>query len=922
MEEKKETVKYSIGLDLGTASIGWAVVDDGDKLIRKSGKNLWGVRLFDEAKSAKKRRMFRRQRRTINKRSWRLHLLKQELKDYVLKEDKDFFKKLKESQKCPSERNNGDKYFLFNEDNYDDKKYYKEFPTIYHLREALKNEKKVKDLANRSIYYRLLYLALSDILKCRGNFLTKGEISDVNKSKEEIIKMVSDFFDDYDIDFKIELEDAIKWVENDLGIKTYEFKTNHSNKDVIKAFRGKKFNLNSFFKSGKDEKLEKLEISFSDEEWEETEGLDSEKLNLAERLKEVHDAIKLFKLLKNHSSFSDAKIAQYNKHKEDLKELKDAFKQLGSKEYNTFFKNKIKEEPKNSNDEETSNEKPKEKPTYSSYVGVGSKKKTTKEDLVKEIIKRFSGKKDLLFSVKGYNKETKDFKDDFLPIPNGRENSIIPYQLHKDEANDILKNATISETNKEHIIKLIEFKVPYYVGPLGKADTKNQNYWLDKKEGKNDIKITPYNFDEVIDNEKTAATFIERMVRNCTYLHEEPSMRKDTILYQTYVFYNTVNKIKINDVYLEPWQKEKLFEILISGNKITKNLIKKRHSELEIGEDPNITGIPDDDKTPLNISLKAVKNFRDIFPSQENDKLYQNFYDAVVEELSLFNKDNIELREKRLESLLKNNSTITLNEDQKENLVRIGKSDTGNLSFKFLNGIKLFYDDAISNGETVIEILKKSNLNLMEILYYNSKSDNIPINLQIIERENNEGISAGLQDSNELNGYLKKRYVPTLVRQGIIQANLVVKEIVKIMGCNPERIAIEFTRENDSKNKGKETTSRLREIQNLYGKIKEELPFKISFSDEKKDNTFYIDDIKYEDERLKQKKVFLYLLQKGKDLYTGESINFNDIINDNHKYDIDHIWPQSKIKDDSLRNNLVLTEKTVNEKKNKHLPAT
>lgn len=243
--------------------------------------------------------------------------------------------------------------------------------------------------------------------------------------------MVSDFFNDYDIDFKIKLEDAIKWVENDLGVKTYEFKTNHSNKDVIKAFRGKKFNLNSFFQSGKDEKLEKLEISFSDEEWEETEGLDSEKLNLAERLKEVHDAIKLFKLLKNHSSFSDAKIAQYNKHKEDLKELKDAFKQLGSKEYNAFFKDKIKEEPKNNDDKETSSKKPKEKPTYSSYVGVGSKKKTSKEDLVKEILKLFSGKEQLLNSVEGYDSGRKEFKDDFLPIPNGRDNSIIPYQIHK-----------------------------------------------------------------------------------------------------------------------------------------------------------------------------------------------------------------------------------------------------------------------------------------------------------------------------------------------------------------------------------------------------------------------------------------------------------------------------------------------------------
>ena len=40
--------RYHIGLDIGTSSIGWAVIGDDFKIKRKKGKNLIGVRLFKE----------------------------------------------------------------------------------------------------------------------------------------------------------------------------------------------------------------------------------------------------------------------------------------------------------------------------------------------------------------------------------------------------------------------------------------------------------------------------------------------------------------------------------------------------------------------------------------------------------------------------------------------------------------------------------------------------------------------------------------------------------------------------------------------------------------------------------------------------------------------------------------------------------
>lgn len=52
----------------------------------------------------------------------------------------------------------------------------------------------------------------------------------------------------------------------------------------------------------------------------------------------------------------------------------------------------------------------------------------------------------------------------------------------------------------------------------------------------------------------------------------------------------------------------------------------------------------------------------------------------------------------------------------------------------------------------------------------------------------------------------------------------------------------------------------------------------------------------------------------GKCMYTGEAIDLDDLMKKNSKWDRDHIYPQSKIKDDSI-DNLVLVNKTVNSHK-------
>jgi CRISPR-associated endonuclease Csn1 len=71
---------------------------------------------------------------------------------------------------------------------------------------------------------------------------------------------------------------------------------------------------------------------------------------------------------------------------------------------------------------------------------------------------------------------------------------------------------------------------------------------------------------------------------------------------------------------------------------------------------------------------------------------------------------------------------------------------------------------------------------------------------------------------------------------------------------------------------------------------------------------------KHSNENLNSKKLYLWFTQLCKCAYTGKYIPLTELY-DNKKWDIDHIYPQSKVKDDSLQNNLVLVDTIKNKDK-------
>ena len=171
-------IDYYLGLDMGTSSVGWAVTDENYRLLRAKGKDLWGIREFEEASTAVERRTHRISRRRRQRSVVRIGLLKEYFHDEIIKTDPLFFQRLENSKyhledKDEQVRNrNG----IFNDPDYQDVDYYKQFPTIFHLRKELINQSEPHDV-------RLVFLALLNMFKHRGHFLNASLSGEGNGRK-------------------------------------------------------------------------------------------------------------------------------------------------------------------------------------------------------------------------------------------------------------------------------------------------------------------------------------------------------------------------------------------------------------------------------------------------------------------------------------------------------------------------------------------------------------------------------------------------------------------------------------------------------------------------------------------------------------------------------------------------------------------
>ncbi len=895
--------EYFLGLDMGTSSVGWAVTDESYQLLKAKGKDLWGVREFEEAETAVERRTHRVSRRRRQRETVRIGILKEYFHDAIMQVDSCFYQRLDNSKYCLADKEKSvrDKNGIFHDAKYTDKEYYAQYPTIFHLRKELLQSKQEHDV-------RLVYLALLNMFKHRGHFLnaslgtTSGEckMSDIY---ENFCGLTADL-----LEVEFPEQDDCSRMEDILSRREYSRKKKaellsellevsskeRQKKALINCICGLKVDLKVLYGDIVEYDADKkLTICFSDAGYEEKVQeligvLGDECFELLQIMKEMYDVGSLVCIMKGYRYLSEARVAQYEKHGSDLKLFKALVRKYCTKEeYDQFFR-------------DTANG------TYSAYVNSENSKEKQRRDMKgRTRDDLYATVKKLLHQMPSDDEQVQYVmnemeKENFLPKQLTASNGVIPNQVHLAELEKILENAgeylsflhSIDEsglTVSERISRLFSFQIPYYLGPLSERSAQNGgNGWVVRRESG---QILPWNVEDKIDVKETAEMFITKMVRRCTYMSGENVLPKASLLYEKFCVLNEINNLRVYGEKISVAMKQDIYHDLFQrGKKVTRKQIYNYllgRGAVKEGEIEQITGID----ITINSQLASYGKFKSVIGEEIDTDRGREMAENIIFWSTVYGDSKKFLREK-----VEERYGTLLSQEQTKRILGFKYKDWGRLSKTFLE----MPGCSKCTGEVLplIRMMWETNDNLMELMVKDAYTY-----VEELERYqgNSYKVLAELQSED-----LDDMYFSAPVKRMVWQTLLIIKEVEKIMGTAPKRLFVEMTREEEKEKSRKD--SRKQQFLELYKNIREE-------------DQDWKRIIEEADEKgtLRSKKMFLYLTQRGRSMYTGKPIDLDDLFNDNI-YDIDHIYPRHFVKDDNLSNNLVLVEKEVNAHKKDNYP--
>lgn len=880
---------YYAGFDIGTDSVGYAVADTDYNLCKFKGNAMWGVDLFEESNSAAERRTLRSARsRGLRKRN-RIEWLQMLFDEEISKVDNAFYQRLKESCLYLDDKSSNVPYAVFADGNYTDKEFHTDYPTIYHLRKELIKSSQPHDI-------RLVYLALHHIIKHRGHFLFDNMGSDF-ESESSFEALFDDLKlylkEEYEIEF--ECNDSLRFSEilKDKTLKKtakssesyklfgYSKRNNPYETALIDLICGRKVKFSDMFgdKSFDSEEVNGITFESGYDDNENTyRDLLQEKFELIEKAKAVYDWAILADILngekyngKNYISF--AKVKTYEEHSSDLKILKKFVKERCKPLYDEIFritKDKLD--------------------NYTAYCG--KYKENGKNGVIiyrpdvdpQDKFCKYLKKKFEKLDKTGYEEMFDKIENGtFMPKIVVKDNGVIPMQVNRSELKAILKNAStyLEFLNKkdengisvsDKIVKIFEFRIPYYVGPLNNHSLKS---WLVRS----NEKIYPWNFDSVVDIEQSAENFINNLTSKCTYLPTKDVIPKNSILYSAFTVLNELNNLRLDGKKPDVSLKQAIFNDLFMTHKKVRRKDLLNYLKSEKGITPDITGIDGDFKSSMRSAIEMSQ-----FNLTDSEK------EDAIKAITVFGDDKKLLR-KRLKRQLGSKLSD-------EDIMRISKlkyKDWGRLSKEFLTEI---YNVDKNTGElqfNIIHALWQTNDNLMELL--GSKYG---------FEQSRQNYLDGIQTGQSLEKMVENLYISPAVKRPVYQSLKIMHEINKIQGHAPKKIFVEMTRKDGVKGDKGRKESRKTKLVDLYKKCGED------------SGELWESLEKTPDDEFKRDRLYFYYTQFGKCMYTGEPITLSELYNKNI-YEVDHIFPRSKVKDDSL-DNRVLVKKQVNAHKDNTYP--
>lgn len=471
------------------------------------------------------------------------------------------------------------------------------------------------------------------------------------------------------------------------------------------------------------------------------------------------------------------------------------------------------------------------------------------------------------------------------------------------------------KTEEYKIVSLLKFKIPYYIGPLSQPndyvrDDKRDNHWVQFR-GENDQGIiNPWNFSQIVDLEGTADKFISNLTNYCTYIFGENTLPRESLIFQAYKVLNDLNNLKVNGSLISKEDKDYIIQnVYLKKKKIKgKDIVNALKNKYKLSdEDPTVTtkgsgksiGEDEVDLTMFNSSLSSfidMSNPNAFGPEFYKDSAKFELAEKIIELITIV--EDKELLKERLKKL-------ELSDNQVNYLFKQKYSGWALLSRKLLDGITI---DCVNEntGEaypvTIIDVMRDTPLNFMEI-YETKGSQFSGFKEKVAELNDEKNICR--------DDLIEESYASPAMKRSVRQTFKVIDELKNTLNIDHfDRIFVEATRAPGEA--GKMVKSRKKQLQEAYDAAKDLVDQELHDDLQK-----LRDDLeKQTDDQLRRKKVYLYFMQLGRSVYSDEKIDLNEL---DKNYDIDHIIPQAKLKDDSF-NNMVLVERELNNKKQDEYP--
>ena len=463
-------------------------------------------------------------------------------------------------------------------------------------------------------------------------------------------------------------------------------------------------------------------------------------------LKAVYDWSVLCAFMGKEKYISAAKVKIYDKHKADLKKLKDYVATNCPEKKALIFRRQDKVK------------------NYAAYIGMDKGKgfgKCSKDEFYKFL------KNEIGISDENILRDIDN--GDFLPKQVSTDNGVLPYQLHLAELKAILANAEkyfafLNESDGEHtvsqkIISLLTFRIPYYVGPLNSQNSRFA--WAVRNPGYDRVPVTPWNFDKVIDKDASEEKFIKNMTRKCSYLIGQDVLPASSLLYTEATFLNELNNLTINGI-KSAEAKKLIYGYAQEHKKITlKSCLKLLQGQGVLPPDcgTEVFGGTDGD------FKNSLSTYNDLVFLGDKRETHSEMCEEIITWITLISDKN------RLERRIRNKYGKILSDNEIKKFKSLNYTKWGRLSAELLNGIRSekLVD---ANGEymTVIKALREKNRNLSDLLM--AKDCGF---VQAIEAYNKDNVPSGKVTYKTV----EELYCSPSVKRSIWRAVELVREIVK-----------------------------------------------------------------------------------------------------------------------------------------------